>query len=78
MADINEHRPRLYATGGTGAANRAITALRGLWHVVADRVQSQVIDVLLPPELMLDMVYGQLPAPACIAPGQVVRVMTRD
>jgi len=91
MAEVNEYRLKLHVTGGTSAANRAITALRRLARVVADRVHSEVIDVLFHAKLFLDMGDEPLPMLVRVAPEpvrvfrgpitepeQIARVLTED
>jgi hypothetical protein len=61
MADATEYRLRLYVTGGTGAGERAVRALRNLRNTIKDTVHSEVVDVLLHPELVLDLACEPLP-----------------
>jgi hypothetical protein len=71
MADVSRYRLKLYATGDTGAAVRAIAALRRLVRVMADWVHSEVADVLFHAELSLDMGGEPLPMLVRIAPEPV-------
>jgi len=71
MADVKEYRLKSYVTGGTGAAVRAIAALRRLGRVMADWVHSEVVDVLFRAELFLDMGGEPLPMLVRIAPEPV-------
>jgi hypothetical protein len=91
MADVNKYRLKLYVPGGTGAAVRAIAALRRLGRVMADWVHSEVVEVLFHAELFLDMDGEPLPMLVRVAPEpvsvfrgpitepeQIARVLTED
>jgi circadian clock protein KaiB len=91
MADVNEYRLKLYVTGGTTAADRAVSALKRLGRIVTDRVHSEIVDVLLHPELTLDMNDEPLPVlvrlepqpvrvfqGSITEPEQIARVLTED
>ncbi len=72
MADTTEYRLKLYVTGGTGGADRAIRALKNLGRLVSEKVHAEVIDVLLHPELVLDMAIEPLPLLVRLQPEPVV------
>ena len=78
MADANEHRLKVCVHGGISAADRAITALRRRWRVTAYRVHSEVTDVLLRAEMVLDMGKEPLPVLVRVQPEPIARFLTRD
>jgi len=68
------YRLRLYVTGGTHSAELAIAVLRKLTIMLAGRIQSQVIDVLLHPELFFDNGLQMTPLFVRECPDPVVRL----
>jgi hypothetical protein len=61
MAGTDEYHLRLYVTGGTEAARQAQHTLQRLCRRLSGRVRTEVIDVLLHPELMLDFDLAPVP-----------------
>jgi hypothetical protein len=55
MAGPVEYRLKLYVTGGTRSSEQAIAALRRLCQSTTERIHTEVVDVLLHPEMMLDL-----------------------
>jgi hypothetical protein len=84
-----EYRFKLYVTGGTPGAESAARAFRRFCQSIAGRVHSQIIDVLLRPDLVLDLherpvpvLVREWPEPVVVfrgdisEPEQVARVLS--
>jgi circadian clock protein KaiB len=71
MADTTEYRLKLYVTGGTSACERATAAFRTLCRTIAGQVHSEIIDILLHPEFVLDMSIEPIPVLVREQPGPV-------
>ena len=80
MTDTNEgvevthdhdFRLRLYLMGGTEAARHALSILAEIARQLGDRVRSEVIDVLMRPELFLDPALGLSPLFVRLEPAPV-------
>jgi len=65
---------KLYVTGGTSSADHAVKALLGLSRLLAGRVQAEVIDVLLHPELVFDNALEPTPYLVRVSPGPELRL----
>ncbi len=72
MKQANEYRLKLYVTGGTRTAEQAILALKKLTRRLAGKVQSEVVDVLLHPELILDPCLRPTPVLIRVQPLPIV------
>jgi len=62
----------LYVTGGTGAAEDAVSVLRKLVRRLRGRIQAEVVDVLLHPEILLDHSLNATPVLVREHPGPAV------
>lgn len=74
MAPSTEYRLKLYVTGGTRTADQAIAALRRLLQSATERIHAEIVDVLLHPEMMLDVgsvpvLVRESPAPIRVVSG---------
>jgi hypothetical protein len=64
MVDSTEYYVRLYVTGGTEQGEAALSTLKRFCRTVTCRIRSEVIDVLLHPEMLLDL--GTEPTPVLV------------
>lgn len=77
MAASIEYRLKLYVTGGTRSAEQAVAALRRLCQSAGERIHAEIIDILLHPEMMLDMdavpvLVRESPAPVRVVRGSML------
>jgi len=72
MASATTYRLKLYVTGGTSAAERAISALRRLCGLCACRIQSEVVDVLGRPDIFFDSGLSAVPVFVRVKPDPVM------
>lgn len=61
MERTHRYRLKLYITGGTETARQALYVLRELSARLKDKLEAEVIDILMHPELMLDPGLGLTP-----------------
>ena len=74
MAALIEYRVKLYVTGGTRSAEQATAALKRLCQSTSERIHAEVVDILLHPEMMLDLdavpvLVREFPAPVRVFHG---------
>lgn len=73
MNQTARYRIRLYVVGGTKAAEQAIRSLTRLTRLLCGRIQAEVVDVLLHPELVLD--HRLRPTPVLVRESPEPRVV---
>jgi circadian clock protein KaiB len=71
MAGGIQYRLKLYVTGGTSIGEQAVAALRTLCRSTTQLVHAEVVDVLLHPEMLLDLASVPMPVLVRENPGPV-------